>query len=602
MKLLRILITSAALFSGHMVTAQTAADLQELLEQRANAGANSPSLSLPTSPIDPFGRTQNSLTTNPEPGVEQFYDQPRDNVLLPGELSPEAVFPEQLPMENPPFAANLFLGGFETERSRGLVDNYLVAAGDKIAVRMWGTINFSDVLTVDNQGNIFIPSVGPVSVLDVAASAVNQVVESNIRRIYKEDVNVYVDLLSATPVAIYVTGPVVRPGQYAGNASDSPLYFLKRAGGIDFQRGSFRNITLLRDNQALHTVDLYQFILHGKMPDIAFQDGDVLLVSPIGRTITVAQGAKNSFTFELSEKEETGQNLVSFARPNRSVNRVVVHGIRAQGRMAKTLSLDSFQSFKLEDGDKTFFFEDHRATSFSVEIMGSNAGQAHFSVDAGTSLHDVLLRTQINREEADIDNIFLLRESVAEQQKTIIDASLDRLERSVFTAPISSTGEGAIRVQEAQLVTDFISRARQVNPLGKVVLSEAGKVANIRLEANDVIVIPFKTDLVHVGGEVMMPQSVVFNREGKLTDYIAWAGGYTERANERRIMVIKANGNVDFFEGDGAFWMSEGNTAKVSPGDQVVVLPRIDAKSLQTLKDITQIIYQIAVAANVAID
>tara|TARA_Y100001968_G_scaffold111923_1_gene101361 strand:- start:248 stop:760 length:513 start_codon:yes stop_codon:yes gene_type:complete len=168
----------------------------------------------------------------------------------------------------------------------------------------------------------------------------------------------------------------------------------------------------------------------------------------------------------------------------------------------------------------------------------------------------------------------------------------------MYTAPISSTGEGAIRAQEAQLVADFIARARQIEPQGRVVVSENGDIANILLEPNDTIVIPEVTDLVHVGGEVLLPQSVVFNPEATTEDYVAWAGGFTERAEDERILIVRKNGNVNFTSINSSFLAS--NDSKLEPGDQIIVLPAIDTKLLQAVKDITQIVYQIAIAANVA--
>ena len=225
---------------------------------------------------------------------------------------------------------------------------------------------------------------------------------------------------------------------------------------------------------------------------------------------------------------------------------------------------------------------------------GSFRGASRVMVSKGARLHQVLSNIEIDPNLADFKNVYLLRESVADQQQSIINQALDRLERSIYTAPVRSTGEGSIRVQEAQLVTDFIARARQVKPLGKVIIAENDNVADILLEENDTIVIPSKTDLVHVGGEVLMPQSVVFNPDAELSDYVAWAGGFSERANDDRILVIRANGMVDFYDVD--------DNSDVAAGDQVIVLPRVDAKTLQAVKDITQIIYQIAVAANVALN
>lgn len=173
----------------------------------------------------------------------------------------------------------------------------------------------------------------------------------------------------------------------------------------------------------------------------------------------------------------------------------------------------------------------------------------------------------------------------------MLDESLNRLERSVFTAPASSYGEASIRAKEAELVMQFVDKARKIQPLGKVIVADDGVIANIQLEQGDQIVIPQKTDLIQVGGEVLMPQAVVYNANANLDDYVAWAGGFTDRANDQRIAVVHANGLVEFK-----------NHGSVKPGDQVLVLPKVDSKTMQSVKDITQIIYQVAVAANVAIN
>ena len=167
-----------------------------------------------------------------------FTQQNRNGMLLPGESDVRKLLPQSEAGLPPPYGANLFAGGYETERSDGLSDNYLIAPGDKLNIWIWGAVNFSNVVTVDNQGNIFIPDVGPINVKNVPASQVNQLVASKIGDVFTNNVNTYVNLLTATPVSVFVTGPVIRPGQYAGQSSDSILYFLKRAGGIDSDRGS----------------------------------------------------------------------------------------------------------------------------------------------------------------------------------------------------------------------------------------------------------------------------------------------------------------------------------------------------------------------------
>jgi protein involved in polysaccharide export with SLBB domain len=514
----------------------------------------------------------------------------RQGLLLPGETDVKNLLPSSGETLPPPYGANLFAGGYESERTDGLNSNYLIAAGDKINIWIWGAINYSNVATVDNQGNIFIPDIGPIHVQDVQASKVNSYVTEQIKKVYINNVNVYVNLMTATPVSVYITGPIIRPGQYAGMASDSVLYYLKRAGGIDSERGSYRQIEVLRNNQTIASFDLYEFIRSGTLPTVNFKDGDVILVKPQKSAITVTGSVRNPFRFELKEQNTLGHDLISFARPLAKVSHVGVIGNRASGPISLYLTEQEFAAFSLRDGDRVIFNDDLRSDVIDVQLSGSYQGPSYFAVKQSTRLHDLLNYIPVDSTLANSGSIYILRKSVAENQKQMINDSLDRLERSIFTAPASSDGEASIRAKEAEMVLKFTERARKAVPLGKVVVTDNGHIANILLEEGDQIVIPYKTDLVQIGGEVLMPQAVVFNPAAKMDDYIAWAGGFSDRADDKKIAIVRANGLVEF-----------DSNKPISKGDQILVLPKVDEKTMQSVKDITQILYQVAVATNVAL-
>ena len=531
------------------------------------------------------GQANTSSTTG------TFAQQNRQGMLLPGESDVRKLLPQSESGLPPPYGANLFAGGYETERSDGLNDNYLIAPGDKLNIWIWGAVNFSNVVTVDNQGNIFIPDVGPINVKNVAASKVNNLVTSHISEVFTNNVNVYVNLLTATPVSVFVTGPVIRPGQYAGQSSDSVLYFLKRAGGIDSDRGSYRHIKVLRQNRVVQQIDLYEFMQQGKMPKLSLKDQDVILVEPQGPMINVAGKVRNPFRFELKNTTALGSELIDYALPLAKVSHVGVIGDRSNGPFSVYMPYKDFDRIQLSDGDKVLFNDDMHAQVYDVQVMGSYRGPSYFTVRKETRLHDLLNHIPIDPNMADYGSIYIMRKSVAARQKEMLEDSLNRLERSVFTAPASSDGEASIRTKEAELGMRFVEKARKIKPLGKVVVSDKGVIANILLEQGDQIVIPNKTDLIQVGGEVMMPQAVVYNKNASLEDYVAWAGGYTDRANDKRIAVVHANGLMEFKDG-----------GDVMPGDQILVMPKVDSKMMQSIKDITQVIYQVAVAANVVLN
>lgn len=140
------------------------------------------------------------------------------------------------------------------------------------------------------------------------------------------------------------------------------------------------------------------------------------------------------------------------------------------------------------------------------------------------------------------------------------------------------------------MLSSFIDRARKVEPEGIVVVGSGGKIADIALENGDVIVIPEKTDVVMISGEVIMPQAVVWNEKRDMEDYIRSAGGFSNRADTSNILVVHPDGEVT------------PKAKKVLPGDQILVLPRVDSKNMQAVKEVSEILYQVAVACKVILD
>lgn len=487
-----------------------------------------------------------------------------------------------------PFGANLFAGNYTSRRANALDPNYQVIAGDKISLRMWGEATANEVLTVDANGNVFVPDVGEIHMVGTRASEVSNKVKAAVGKVYKDGVDVYANLLTASSqeVTVFVTGSVLRPGQYTGLPDDSVLAFLHQAGGVDPRRGSYRQVLVKRGQQRVASVDLYDFVNNGSLPRILFRNGDTIVVRPQGSMISVEGDTRNNYRFEFLGNSINGAQLIKYARPDSSVTNIAVSGTRDGLPNSSYISYAQFLSTRLYDGDSVRFVSDAPTPVMDISLEGSHLGNSYLAIKRGSRLQEVLDYVSVDPNEADIGNIYIKRKSVALEQKKNIDESLRRLERSVLTAPASSDGEAAIRAKEAELILKFVERASTVRPEGKIVVSDRGKVANIRMEDGDIIVIPPKSDVVMISGEVQVPQSVVYAANASLKDYIAQAGGFTERANEDTLMVVKPNGKVIM-----------GSNPSVAAGDQIMVYPRLDTKDMQFTKDLVQIIYQIAVAA-----
>ena len=153
-------------------------------------------------------------------------------------------------------------------------------------------------------------------------------------------------------------------------------------------------------------------------------------------------------------------------------------------------------------------------------------------------LRDLLRRVEVEPELAATDSIYLRRKSVARDQKAVIQDSLRRLEQTALTATSSTPEEAQLRVDEARLI-QTCQTCWATRPDGVIVVSRGKEVSDIWLEDGDEIVIPQKSNVVQITGEVVMPKAVAFEEGMSLDDYLAAAGGVSSRADDKNILVAK---------------------------------------------------------------
>ena len=550
------------------------------------ARADSPMPNLPVKPP--------ATPTHEDIPPARFEDPDKDKA--PPAPPPSAANPSGIPgaQDGPapePFGSRLFTGNFLRTRQDGLNPDYVVMPGDRVMVNTWGAVEISNTFLVDAQGNIFLPNVGPIQVAGTKNSELTAKVKTGLLRVYARNFEVYTNLLSAKPVAVFVTGGVKRPGRYAGVPSDSVLFFLEEAGGIEPRLGSYRSIAVLRGTQKLLELDLYDFLLRGALPPLQFKDGDTVLVNPRGAVVEMRGDVTLPATLEFKSNAVTGMEALAVVPGAARATQVTIQGIRAGVPIGRTLSVKEFRSFTLQDGDSITLRGDGRPDTILVHLEGEFNGPSVLAVRRGSRLIDVLNYVSVDPALANPRAVHIRRSSVAKAQKTAIDDALFRLERSSLLALSASQGEANIRVREAELTQKFVERARLIQPLGRVVTARDNQQRNVVLEADDVIVVPARTNVIRVGGEVMMTQAVMFRPGAKASEYITDSGGYTDRSDQDRVIVIRANAEVAVGSPSLA----------VFPGDEILVPPKVDTKVLQNAVDVTQVIYQIAVSAAVVI-
>jgi protein involved in polysaccharide export with SLBB domain len=534
-------------------------------------------------------------TASPSAGTTALPSGTYTPTMVPSQYStanPVSPLPP-LPAVNPQpgsnllmFGSQMFSGRFAAVTYTGFNPGYQIAIGDQVSVRLWGAVAFDAVEPVDAQGNIFIPNVGPIHVQGVRNADLTKEVEAQIKRTYKANVGVYATLLAAQPVKVYVTGFVRAPGLYPGLSSDSVLYYLDRAGGIDYERGSYLAVDVLRAGKLRLKVDLYKFLLTGSIDEIQLQDGDTIVVSARHNTIPVYGNAQNPYRFELAGNTIKAKDLLALAIPAPGTTHMAVVRNVGLERRSFYYPLDQVADLTLEAGDEINLTADQYPSSILVHLTGAQMGPKNFVLPLGAKIKDVIAKATPS-PTANMDAVQLYRPAVAAMQKANIDNTLAALQTAALTARNATLSEAQTRQTESTMILQYIDRAKLIVPKGQVVLTSKEDIENTLLADNDTINIPEFTNLVDVGGEVQMPNTLVWQKGRAVNDYVALVGGYTQRADRTKVIVMRQNGSV------------APTGADPQPGDTILVLPTIETKYIEVASGITSILYQLAVAASV---
>ena len=242
--------------------------------------------------------------------------------------------------------------------------DYVVGPGDGLAIDMWGGVSQKFYRTVDREGRVSLPEVGPLLVSGKSLADVQESLQQTLRTQFR-DVSAEVSLSRLRTIRVYEVGDVVNPGAYDISSLSTPLNALFAAGGPT-EQGSLRIVKHYRGGQLIEEVDLYDLLLHGVKNGMKrLENGDTVLVPPVGPQVTIEGMVRRPATYELKDEKnlssvlELGGGLL----PAATLRHVEVQRLLAHQKQTM-LSLDipetdndaevtkKLDSFVIQDGDR----------------------------------------------------------------------------------------------------------------------------------------------------------------------------------------------------------------------------------------------------------
>ena len=407
--------------------------------------------------------------------------------------------------------------------------NYVVGPGDIIEVQLYGNKNGTYPLIVGRNGQINFPQLGPISVGGQLFTTVQSQIESRVAH-QMIGVHASVTMMQTRSIDVFVMGDAFAPGVYTVSGLGTMTSALYAAGGIA-KNGSMRDVQLIRNGQVIDTLDLYDLLIHGSTAnDAKLQQGDVVFVPPVGRTVAVGGEVERPAIYELKNETEPAQAvaLAGGLKPNADIRDATVTRILPNGeRVVLPLELTSATE-GLRNGDYIYIPRLKPALDKAVTLQGNVYNPGVYAYRPGMRLTSVLRSVAELKPNSDLQYVLIRRELPPDRHVVAVSADLAQ----AWAHPGSAADIALMPRDEITVFNLSSSRERIIQPILQEIKAESTaeqpeQVVTVQGQVNVPGEYPLEPgmrvrDLIRAGGGLANP---AYTGSAELTRYVVGPNG-----------------------------------------------------------------------------
>lgn len=393
-------------------------------------------------------------TEAPEQLSETLAKQQKDNTQQPGQQpnflqnkKKTHFTPNKRPLKNKEKASPIepiFQFGYTFFKNKSIngpsllnipVNNdYILGPGDTLGINIWGKIERSIEITIDNSGNAYIPKIGKIPLSGTRFGNVNSVIKSALEKHYI-NINVSTSVTKLKTIKVFILGHVEMPGAY-DISSLSTLFMALHMSEGPKKTGSLRNIQLKRNNKTIKTIDLYDYLLKGdSREDITLKANDTIFVPPIGETVMIDGAIKQPGIYEIRSKTSSYDGIVALAggiEANGYKKLIQIQRI-FNNETEEVLDLEFTSSNEAEDKMKRFVLKDGDSINVNtitktnrntVTIEGNVHRPKTYQFEEGLTLETLINKAEGLKTDTFTNRIEIFR-YVSDKQREILFANIN---------------------------------------------------------------------------------------------------------------------------------------------------------------------------------
>ncbi len=456
--------------------------------------------------------------------------------------------------------------------------SYVLDFGDILEIQLIGQENTTENYPVRRDGSVSVSDIGKIFVSGLSLGDAVKLIQSKVDSAYI-GTKAFVSLSNIRDIGILIAGNAYNPGIYTLNGNSNMLHALSMAGGVN-DIGSYRDISLIRNNEVIDTLDVYDVLIKGKTSyKTRLRSGDSILVNPLRKVVSIESGVLRPGIYELKDGE-TFIDLINFANGislNADTNNIILK--RAENGESKVINInfDEIEKYDVKRGDGLFIREYKYNT---VNIKGAVKNPGTYLLPLGTKLSELISSAGGYEDSAYPFGGFLNNqrslEINEESKKKLYDKFLSNLIRN---ASMVSGAQESLALVLKQL-RDAESNGRVIAEFDLDVI-ESNPNTDTILEDKDEILIPVITQQVYVQGEVSNPGAIRYAPGKSINFYVKGSGGVLETADTNTIFVVHPNGETENISGNRLSFISSKDDFLIYPGSIIYVPKSFDPNTTE---------------------